>query len=212
MRLLNTQEVADRLDIHRNTVRNWCSKGILIPHTSNCHRFDAEQVDILANEIASKRTPIENGELWLPVVDYETRYHVSDFGNVFSVKASRNLHPSLSHGYLVVNLYNGTRKPLLKPVHIIVLEAFVGPRPDGLEGLHSNDIRLDNHSANLYWGTRSDNEFDKVRNGRHHQASKTQCPQGHRYTLKNTDVRIYGKYTYRYCKQCQIDSRHRRAV
>lgn len=43
-------------------------------------------------------------------------------------------------------------------IHQIVLEAFCGPCPDGMEVLHGNGIRTDNRLSNLRYGTRSENE------------------------------------------------------
>lgn len=51
-------------------------------------------------------------------------------------------------------------------VHILVLEAFVGPRPDGMVGRHRNDDTTNNALTNLCWGTRVENVQDAVRNGR----------------------------------------------
>ena len=51
-------------------------------------------------------------------------------------------------------------------VHRLVLEAFVGPCPEGLEACHSPDRdRTNNRLSNLRWGTREDNEADKVAHG-----------------------------------------------
>jgi len=50
--------------------------------------------------------------------------------------------------------------------HVLVLEAFVGPRPEGMWGLHGKGGCLDNRVENLYWGTPSRNNFaDKLRDG-----------------------------------------------
>lgn len=45
-------------------------------------------------------------------------------------------------------------------VHHLVAEAFHGPRPAGLFVCHRNDIRTDNRSINLYYGTPQDNAWD----------------------------------------------------
>lgn len=50
-------------------------------------------------------------------------------------------------------------------VHHLVLEAFVGPRPDGYEGKHENGIPHDCRLSNLTWGTKAANEHDKNRHG-----------------------------------------------
>lgn len=52
-------------------------------------------------------------------------------------------------------------------VHILVLTAFVGPRPsDEIQGRHLNDVPNDNRLDNLKWGTPSENWEDSRRNGR----------------------------------------------
>jgi hypothetical protein len=51
-------------------------------------------------------------------------------------------------------------------VHTLVLQAFVGPCPPGLEGCHADDDRTNNALSNLRWGTPKSNAADRVRNGR----------------------------------------------
>jgi hypothetical protein len=150
-------------------------------------------------------------EHWRPVVGHEG-YEVSDKGRVRSLDRTitnplpsgtvrrqrmrgRILRPGPDRkGYLSVNLFGKTRQ-----VHRIVLEAFVGPCPPGMECLHANDIPDDNRLENLSWNTRSANRYDAVRNGRHHNARKTHCKYGHEYTEENT-------YRYsngvRACREC----------
>jgi len=41
-----------------------------------------------------------------------------------------------------------------------VLEAFVGPAPEGHEGLHGDGDPANNRLDNLRWGTRSENNID----------------------------------------------------
>ena len=84
-------------------------------------------------------------------------------------------------------------KPSALLVHRLVLEAFVGPCPEGQEGCHGPNGRTDNSLKNLSWGTREKNNGeDKLRDGsdirgeKHHQAkitkneenarSKEECP------------------------------------
>jgi hypothetical protein len=66
-----------------------------------------------------------------------------------------------NYDYFLVYLPSGRRAH----VHWLVLEAFVGPRPRGMLGLHKNDIKSDNDLENLYWGTPSQNMQDRTRNG-----------------------------------------------
>lgn len=68
-------------------------------------------------------------------------------------------------GYPTVCLRDGKRKRQVR-IHILVLEAWVGPRPPGTEGLHRNDVKTDARLDNLRWGTRLQNVADAERNGR----------------------------------------------
>lgn len=105
-----------------------------------------------------------------------------------------------------VNLANGGERKICR-VHVLVLEAFVGPRPDGLQGCHWNDIKTDNRLENLRWDTASANMHDKVRNGHCHQTAKQKCPSGHGYTADNTKFDKRGR---RYCREChRIDGREK---
>jgi hypothetical protein len=64
-------------------------------------------------------------------------------------------------GYLNVNV-SGTHRP----VHALVLEAFVGPCPDGLECRHLDGDPKNNRRKNLCWGTRQENMNDRVKHGK----------------------------------------------
>jgi hypothetical protein len=54
-------------------------------------------------------------------------------------------------------------------VAALVLETFVGPRPEGHVAMHLNDDPSDNRLENLKWGTRSENVRDSVSKGRYHK-------------------------------------------
>jgi hypothetical protein len=73
------------------------------------------------------------------------------------------------NGSLLIQL--GARKYY---VHRLVLEAFVGPCPDGMECRHLDGNPSNNRLDNLAWGTHSENERDKVRHG----TSGTVCQLG----------------------------------
>jgi len=70
-------------------------------------------------------------------------------------------------------------------LHPLILEAFVGPRPEGMIACHWDDNPANNRLSNLRWATPSDNMFDRIRNGRHRQASQTSCIRGHRLIAPN---------------------------
>jgi len=122
-------------------------------------------------------------ENWLPVLNYEGLYEVSDLGRVRSL--DREVwNPAYScyqtrkgriikqykighegNKYFAVNL---SKEGLAKhtKVHIMVLEAFLCPRPAGLYGLHGDKGRFDNSLPNLSWGTHSQNMGDdRLRDG-----------------------------------------------
>jgi hypothetical protein len=111
-------------------------------------------------------------EIWKPVVGYEGRYDVSNIGNVrsylsFGLKEPDKSIPQRmllkrksSFGYLIVSLYGERSTEGTKHVHRIVLNAFVGPCPEGYECCHKNNIKTDNRVENLCWGTSSSNKKD----------------------------------------------------
>lgn len=134
---------------------------------------------------------------WRDVAGFE--YAVSDQGDVYSFLTERTLKPYKDpHGYLQVTLRGGGKHTKAR-VHVLMLEAFVGPRPEGGIACHRNDQSADNRLENLYWGTKSHNGVDCVRNGLNANRNKTHCKQGHEYTPGNTYVSKAGG---RFCREC----------
>ena len=107
-------------------------------------------------------------ERWLDVVGFEGRYQVSDWGRVKSVIRSAKadykdliLSPAKGrYGHLTVILRGVKNKT--GHVHRLVLEAFIGPCPPGMECRHFPDRNPGNNRLeNLRWGTRQENMDDK---------------------------------------------------
>lgn len=151
----------------------------------------------------------------MPVVGLEGQYEVSDAGDVRSLDRVVTRKDGRQHRVTGKTLKGwctpaGHRSVYLAGkvcyVHRVVLTAFVGPCPDGMEGCHNNGNPTDNRLENLRWGTRSENSRDTVRHGRNLNSQKTHCPQGHPYDSANTRV-IRSRPNARYCIACN-DARH----
>jgi hypothetical protein len=113
-------------------------------------------------------------ERWLSVPGWPG-YEVSDFGRVRSFRGrcggtmSASPHPMNprpgSDGRIVVRLRNGPGRQRVVGPHVLVLEAFVGPRPEGMEGCHDDGDARNNRLDNVRWDTRSENIRDMLRHG-----------------------------------------------
>lgn len=97
-------------------------------------------------------------EIWKDVKDF-SNYEVSNFGRVRNKKTKEVLHPAIDKttGYLKVSLWkNGVGKT--SSVHRLVATAFCVGEKNGLDVNHLDGNKLNNHSENLEWCTRSQNE------------------------------------------------------
>lgn len=107
-------------------------------------------------------------ELWRDVVGYEKLYQVSNHGRVRSMAGwtravGHILKPQLRGKNVEVSLCRrGTQ--IQKKICFMVLEAFVGPKPEGLQCCHFDDDRWNNYLTNLRWDTQSSNRLDCMRN------------------------------------------------
>lgn len=68
-------------------------------------------------------------------------------------------------GYETVNLTTSEGKRTDYYIHRLVLVAWRGECPEGMESRHLNGDRSDNRLDNLQWGTSQENHIDKVRHG-----------------------------------------------
>lgn len=103
---------------------------------------------------------------WRAIPGFEA-YEVSTDGAVRSMKR-RNIRTKDQHdngnGYFYVTLFMNNQASHLY-VHRLVLLAFVGPCPDGMEARHLNGVRSDNRLANLAWGSKLENAADMQAHG-----------------------------------------------
>jgi hypothetical protein len=107
-------------------------------------------------------------------------YAVGDDGSVWSIKAKggndrvagrlasrwhRLSECPNSHGYSCVNLFRDGVNHIV-PVYVLVLEAFVGPRPVNGQACHFPDRNhRNNRLDNLRWDTQSGNQQDRKAQG-----------------------------------------------
>jgi hypothetical protein len=113
-------------------------------------------------------------------------YAVSDDGRVFSCKIKggkgtflddwipRKIVFSGGHNSrypTVVFSKSGTRKKRFY-IHRLILEAFVGPCPKGLECCHENDNPSENQLNKLRWDTNKNNRSDMIKNQRSTRGTK----------------------------------------
>lgn len=114
-------------------------------------------------------------ERWLPVPGYEATHEVSDLGRVRSLsrlntRGFKRKGKILStgpnqFGYEVAQLYTPGKVRRAFFVHRLVLTAFVGPCPPGMEGCHGPGGKRDNRLSNLRWDTSTANALDKRKHG-----------------------------------------------
>lgn len=109
-------------------------------------------------------------ERWLPIDGFDG-YEVSDLGAVRcwfgkgKPVSTRLDQPELLtqsvSSYAQVWLWRDGKKHA-RHVHVLVLTAHVGPRPDGAEGCHFPDKSTRNNALiNLRWATKKENGADR---------------------------------------------------
>jgi hypothetical protein len=105
-------------------------------------------------------------EEWRDVVGFEGLYKVSNFGQVQTVKTGEIKKQTIADGdkrpYL--SLWKNNKIKVCRP-HKLVMEAFVGVRPQGMECCHNDGNPQNNYLSNLRWDTPISNQADRVRHG-----------------------------------------------
>lgn len=110
-------------------------------------------------------------EEWRPVKSNED-YAVSNFGRVKSlgriVTRGDGVRLTIRERVLRLGHSRGYQMAVVgkaRLVHILVAEAFIGPRPEGLEINHIDGIKHNNHVSNLEYVTASENAKHAIRTG-----------------------------------------------
>lgn len=111
-------------------------------------------------------------EIWKDIPDFEG-YQVSSLGRVRSFfkrihsgwaidnRPNRILRPGIVNGYYLVSLRKNGANFVIR-IHCLVLLAFVGPRPEGLEICHADGDKSNNCLDNLRYDTHENNVFDTI--------------------------------------------------
>jgi len=110
------------------------------------------------------------GEDWIAVNNYETRYHISNLGRLKSLNYNHtNQECLLKHnidkdGYYTYGLFDGKKQTTFK-AHRLVAIHFI-PNPLNLpEVNHKKGIKSDNRASELEWSTTADNIRHSLQTG-----------------------------------------------
>lgn len=104
--------------------------------------------------------------VWRPIAGFESRYEVSDQGEVRSVRSGHIMRPYRDrYGYLAIKLTGDHNYRISKTVHRLVCEAWHGPCPPGLQAAHLDGDQLHNVPSNLAWVTNTENQRHKILHG-----------------------------------------------
>lgn len=116
---------------------------------------------------------------WKDIPGWVGLYQVSDYGQVRSLDRVIKYKPfgklvnrkskgrvlvqmTAPNGYKKVSLTSG-KKRIQRNIHVLVMLAFIGPRPKKFEICHNNGIKHDNRLCNLRYDTSSANKYDRVK-------------------------------------------------
>ena len=110
-------------------------------------------------------------EEWRPIVGSEGRYEVSSEGRVRSLRLRNRMSDKLCQPPRLLALcengsgYLAAYVGRTRLVAGLVLEAFVGPRPNGMQSAHQDGNKQNNSVDNLRWMTPKANSLQKWEHG-----------------------------------------------
>lgn len=91
-------------------------------------------------------------------------YYINTSGRVWSTRSNNWLKYKQSEGHLCVRpTKQGIR--YIRKAHRLVLETYVGPRPEGMQCRHINGRQANVDLDNLCWDTSKQNGWDRVQRG-----------------------------------------------
>lgn len=103
-------------------------------------------------------------------------YRIGSDGTIWSRRPRNGMGPLLENwrllksradkwGYLYVCLGRGSGQQSTKFIHRLVIEAFVGSCPSGMQCCHNDGNHANNRLENLRWGSPKENADDRNRHG-----------------------------------------------
>lgn len=98
-------------------------------------------------------------EEWRFVHDHP-HVEVSNLGNVRNVWRNQVIarrQQRHQNGYLTVTVRTGVKRGVVRRVHVLVAEAFIGPKPIGMDVNHIDGDKANNRLENLEYVSRSEN-------------------------------------------------------
>lgn len=98
----------------------------------------------------------EINEIWTPIEGYETRYAISNFGAVKSIKTNKLLKQEIRRDYYSVQLFDGHNYKH-QSIHRLVAKHFIDNPQHFLYVNHKDENKLNNNVNNLEWCTHSYN-------------------------------------------------------
>ncbi len=131
-------------------------------------------------------------------------YYATSDGRIWSEKSNRFLkYTMIGRGYKSIMLcQNGKVKRFL--VHRLVLFAFKGNCPKGMEGCHNDDIKTNNNIKNLRWDTPKNNRKDALQHG---VQFGVRGENNHQSKLTEKDVRFIIYLAYMGIYSCRAISK-----
>lgn len=146
--------------------------------TLNCKPVDMtdEQLDAALSHVRAALGITASGESDADLVEYRPchindQYRIGSDGSVWtSINKERKWverkQQRSTRGYMHVKVPLGEAgSSRMVSTHRLVLEAFVGPCPQGCVCAHRNGKKTDNRLSNLRWATPAENEADKIMHG-----------------------------------------------
>ena len=146
----------------------------------------------------------QENEIWMPVLNYEKKYLISNLGRLKSIQFKREFLKKIRllnmgyYGSSITVSINNTKKRHNLLIHRLIAQAFI-PNPENKNQVnHINGIKTDNRIENLEWVTPSENIMHSVYvlgNKSHLKATESAkiklCRRVGKYNLQNELIEVF---------------------